>query len=351
MEQLRPVRRRPSRAVLKGDSADVYFYRAQQVLEREGINPVVVMEVFSRQSGVLCGIDEAKTMLAHALQSADPGEVTLEALSDGDLFGERDIVLRIRARYRLFGLYETAILGMMAQSTGWATAARRCVEAAAPQPVISFGARHVHPDISDTLDYAAVVGGCVGASTPAGARLAGLRPTGTMPHALVLMFGDTVRAAEAFDRDLPPDVPRIVLVDTFKDEAEEALRVADALGDRLYGIRLDTPSERGRVTADLVTEVRARLDQAGYRHVKIIVSGGLNPDRIAYFRERGAPVDSFAVGSYISGASPIEFTGDLKEIDGRPIAKRGRIPGITPSPRLQPVRLADWLGEPAAPER
>jgi nicotinate phosphoribosyltransferase len=351
VEQLRPVRRRPSRAVLKGDSADVYFYRAQQVLEREGINPVVVMEVFSRQSGVLCGIDEAKTMLAHALQSADPGEVTLEALSDGDLFGERDIVLRIRARYRLFGLYETAILGMMAQSTGWATAARRCVEAAAPQPVISFGARHVHPDISDTLDYAAVVGGCVGASTPAGARLAGLRPTGTMPHALVLMFGDTVRAAEAFDRDLPPDVPRIVLVDTFKDEAEEALRVADALGDRLYGIRLDTPSERGRVTADLVTEVRARLDQAGYRHVKIIVSGGLNPDRIAYFRERGAPVDSFAVGSYISGASPIEFTGDLKEIDGRAIAKRGRIPGITPSPRLQPVRLADWLGEPTAPER
>ncbi len=345
MDQSHPVRRRPSSRILDGDSADVYFYRAQEVLEREGINPVVVMEVFSRQSGVLCGIDEAKTLLAHALRDAQPGEVTLEALSDGDLFTDREIVLRIRARYRMFGLYETAMLGMMAQSTGWATAARRCADAAAPQPVISFGARHVHPDISDTLDYAAIVGGCVGASTPAGARLSGLRPTGTMPHALVLMFGDTVRAAEAFDRDLPPDVPRIVLVDTFKDEAEEALRVADALGDRLYGIRLDTPSERGRVTADLVTEVRARLDQAGYRHVKIIISGGLNPDRIANFKERGAPVDSFAVGSYISGASPIDFTGDLKEIDGRPIAKRGRIPGITPSPRLKPVDLSAWLGE------
>ncbi len=344
MDQPRPVRR-PSRAILEGDSADVYFFRAQQVLEREGINPVVVMEVFSRQSGVLCGIDEAKTLLAHALRDADRGEVTMEALSDGDLFSDREIVLRIRARYRMFGLYETAMLGMMAQSTGWATAARRCVDAAAPQPVISFGARHVHPDISDTLDYAAIVGGCVGASTPAGARLSGLRPTGTMPHALVLMFGDTVRAAEAFDRDLPPDVPRIVLVDTFKDEAEEALRVADALGDRLYGIRLDTPSERGRVTADLVTEVRARLDQAGYQHVRIIISGGLNPDRIAYFKERGAPVDSFAVGSYISGASPIDFTGDLKEIDGKPIAKRGRIPGVTPSPRLKPVDLSAWLGE------
>ena len=130
---------------------------------------------------------------------------------------------------------------MLAQSTGWATAARECVEAAAPEPVISFGARHVHPDVTDTLDYAAIVGGCVGASTPAGARLAGLRPTGTMPHSLVLIFGDTVRAAEAFDRHLDPDVPRIVLVDTFRDEAEEALRVAHALGDRLYGVRLDTP--------------------------------------------------------------------------------------------------------------
>ena len=231
---------------------------------------------------------------------------------------------------------------MLAQSTGWATAARECVVAAAPQPVISFGARHVHPDITDVLDYAAIVGGCVGASTPAGARLAGLSPTGTMPHSLVLIIGDTVKAAEAFDRDLEADVPRIVLVDTFKDEAEETLRVAHALGDRLYGIRLDTPSERGRVTPALVLEVRARLDQAGFNHVKIVVSGGLNPERMQVFKDAGAPVDSYAVGSYISGATPIDFTGDIKEIDGRPIAKRGRIPGRTESPRLRPVRLEDW---------
>ncbi|HYI23743.1 MAG TPA: nicotinate phosphoribosyltransferase, partial [Candidatus Limnocylindrales bacterium] len=244
--------------------------------------------------------------------------------------------------YRAFGLYETALLGMLAQSTGWATAARECVEAAAPEPVISFGARHIHPDVTDTLDYAAIVGGCVGASTPAGARLAGLAPTGTMPHSLVLIFGDTVRAAEAFDRHMPPDVPRVILVDTFRDEAEEALRVARALGDRLYGIRLDTPSERGRVTPELVRECRARLDQQGFGHVKIIVSGGFDPERIRFFKAAGAQVDSFAVGSYISGARPIDFTGDLKEIDSRPIAKRGRIPGLTNSPRLQLVDLAAW---------
>jgi nicotinate phosphoribosyltransferase len=336
------LRRRPSSEILSGESADVYFARAEEIMRREGLDPLVTMEVFGRTDAVLCGIDEAKTLIAHVLEHADPAEVSVEALDDGDLITPKEIVLRVRARYRQFGLYETAVLGMMAQATGWATAARECVEVAAPQPVISFGARHVHPDISDTLDYAAIVGGCVGASTPAGARLAGLAPTGTMPHSLVLIFGDTVKAALAFDRDVGPDVPRIVLVDTFRDEAEEALRVAEALGDRLYGIRLDTPAERGRVTADLVTEVRARLDQAGYKHVRIIVSGGLDPERIRYFKEHGAEVDSFAVGSYISGASPVDFTGDIKEIDGRPIAKRGRIPGLTPSPRLRPVDLAAW---------
>jgi nicotinate phosphoribosyltransferase len=160
-----------------------------------------------------------------------------------------------------------------------------------------------------------------------------------MPHALILIFGDTVRAVEAFDRHVDPDVPRIALVDTFKDEAEESVRVADALGERLWGVRLDTPSERGRVTADLVKEVRARLDLAGHQHVRIVVSGGLDTERIAYFKEAGAPVDSFAVGSAISDASPIDFTGDLKQIDGRPIAKRGRIPGITPNPRLRRIDL------------
>jgi nicotinate phosphoribosyltransferase len=333
------TRSRPSHEILSGDSADVYFTRAAGILAQEGRDPLVTMEVFARQDAVLCGIDEARNLLGHVLAECDAAETRVDALSDGDRIAPKEVVLRIRARYRLFGLYETALLGMLAQSTGWATAAREVVDVAAPEPVISFGARHIHPDITDVLDYAAIVGGCVGASTPAGARLAGLAPTGTMPHSLVLIFGDTVEAALAFDRHVEKDVPRIVLVDTFKDEAEEALRVAHALGDRLYGVRLDTPSERGRVTPDLVHEVRARLDQAGFSHVKIVVSGGLNPERIQSFKDAGAPVDSYAVGSYISGATPIDFTGDIKEIDGEPIAKRGRIPGLTDSPRLRQVDL------------
>jgi len=150
-------------------------------------------------------------------------------------------------------------------------------------------------------------------------------------------MGDTVRATLAFDRNISPEIPRVSLVDTFKDEAEESLRVAAALGEKLNSVRLDTPSERGRVTVDLVKEVRARLDQAGFNHVNIFVSGGLDPERIRYFLDNGAPVNGFGVGSYISGAKPVDFKGDIKMIDGRPIAKRGRIPGLIPNPRLRRI--------------
>ena len=348
---------KPAPDILSGDTADVYFLRGRTVLEAERLDPVVTLEVFARSAGILCGAEEAISYLREVLRDGGGGRhgseapegrdgvgpAIVEALADGDTFSDREVVMRINARYSRFGLYETAILGILAQCSGWATAARAVVDAAAPIPVIGFGARHVHPSVSDQMDYASVVGGCVGASTPAGARLAGLAPTGTMPHALILIFGDTVRAAQAFDRWIEPEVPRIVLVDTFKDEAEEALRVADALGERLWGVRLDTPSERGRVTAELVKEVRARLDLAGHRHVRIVVSGGLDADRIEYFKRAGAPVDSFAVGSAISDAGPIDFTGDLKEIDGRPIAKRGRIPGRTHSARLRRIDL--WADE------
>ena len=332
-DQLHGFQAPPS--VLEGDTADVYFVRAQTILEKEGLDPVVTMEVFPTGRGILCGIKEALDLLRGVLRP----EAQVWAMAEGEPFNAKEVALRITDRYASFGLYETAVLGMLAHSSGWATAAKECVEAAQGVPVISFGARHVHPRVADIMDYAAIVGGCIAGSTSAGSRLAGLAPSGTMPHALILVFGDTVQASLAFDRHMPPDVPRIVLVDTFKDEVEESLRVAAVLGDRLEGVRLDTPSERGRVTPHLVKEVRAQLDLAGHRHVKIVVSGGISPERISLFQAEGSPVDAFGVGSHISGARPIDFTGDIKEIEGKPVAKRGRLPGLTPNPRLMKVQL------------
>lgn len=320
--------------ILTGDTTDIYFSRAKEILDKEGLTPNATMEFFPRSAGILCGIQEALQLLDRVLP---PGSSEVYALEEGDPIERKEVVMRVKGPYAIYGLYETPLLGMLSHCTGWATAAKECIDAAGDVPVVSFGARHVHPLVSGRMDYAAIVGGCVGCASIDGARMAGLPPSGTVPHALILILGDTIRAAGAFDEHIDPDVPRIVLADTFRDEAEESVRVARALGDKLEGVRLDTPRERGGVTADLVHEVRARLDLEGFHRVQIVVSGGLTPERIRYFKENDAPIDTFGVGAYISGASPIDFTGDIHEIESKPVAKRGRLPGLTPNPRLKRV--------------
>lgn len=324
----------PSGKILSGETADIYFARTIEILKKENINPVVSADIFCSRAGIFCGIEEVKALLTRVLPK-ESSEVW--GLAEGDRISEKEVCLRIKGPYQDFGLYETAILGIMASGSAWATAARECVDAAAGIPVVSFGARHIHPDVAGVMDYAAIVGGCAGCSSIEGAKLAGLKPSGTMPHALILIMGDTIKAAQAFDRYMPADVPRITLVDTFKDEVEESLRVAAALGDNLAMVRLDTPTERGRVTIELVKEVRAWLDLKGYKKVGIFASGGLSPSRIAEFVRAKAPVNGFGVGHYISGAEPNDFKLDIHEIDGQPVAKRGRIPGPALSTRLKRI--------------
>jgi nicotinate phosphoribosyltransferase len=322
------------RSVLTGYTADNELHRALTILRNEGVNPEVVVEFTAERDGVFCGITEVKTLLGRVLPETGR---EVWALDEGVTVAGGEVALRIRAPYASFGLFETAILGTLASCTGWATAASECVDAGDGIPVIAYGARHVHPDVVGVMDYSAVVGKCASSSSVVGQQLHGLTPSGTMPHSLVLLMGDTVRSILAFDKHMPPEVPRVALVDTFKDEAEEALDVAKALRERLRGIRLDTPKERGGVTPELVHEIRARLDQAGHSHVDIFVSGGITPERIREFVDAGAPVSVFAVGYYIAAASPISFTADIKEIDGKAIAKRGRIPGLSINPRLSQV--------------
>jgi nicotinate phosphoribosyltransferase len=322
------------RSVLTGYTADNELHRALTILRNEGVNPEVVVEFTAERDGVFCGITEVKTLLDRVLPETGR---EVWALDEGVTVSGGEVALRIKAPYASFGLFETAILGTLASCTGWATAASECVDSGDGIPVIAYGARHVHPEVVGVMDYSAVVGKCASSSSVVGQQLHGLTPSGTMPHSLVLLMGDTVRSILAFDKHMPPEVPRVALVDTFKDEAEESLAVAKALRERLRGIRLDTPKERGGVTPELVHEIRARLDQGGHSHVDIFVSGGITPERIREFVDAGAPVSVFAVGYYIAAASPISFTADIKEIDGKAIAKRGRIPGLSVNPRLSQV--------------
>jgi len=332
VDPARPLFSATHEEVLAGHTTDVYFVKTQQVLRAAGRADVpVVAEIFARAEGLLCGVEEALRLLSARPPELGPLEVW--AMDEGEWFSPKEVVMRLHGPYSAFGIYETALLGILAHSSGWATAARRMVEAAGGKPVSSFGARHVHPAVAPVMERAALVAGCAGAACVLGAKLAGREPVGTVPHALMLILGDTVEGALAYHRHTSPGSPRIILVDTYKDEAEESLRVAQALGEALEGVRLDTPGERGGVTPELVAEVRARLDQAGFRRVRIFVSGGLTPEKVRALSAAGA--DAFGVGSYISSAPPIDMTLDLKVVEGRPVAKRGRIPGITPNPRLR----------------
>ncbi|MDK2824289.1 MAG: nicotinate phosphoribosyltransferase [Clostridia bacterium] len=316
--------------IINGATTDVYFVKTHEILKAMGKeNTQVIAEIFPRKSGVFCGLPEVLNLLKDS-------KVEVWSLPEGAQFERKEVIMRIKGSYGEFGIYETAILGILASSCGWSTAAKEVKEAAQDSLALVFGARHVHPAVAPVMERSAIIGGIDGASCILGAKLAGKEPKGTVPHAVFLIVGDTVEVAKLYDKVMPPDALRLVLVDTFKDEAEETLRVAEALGEKLQGIRLDTPSERGGVTPELVKEIRARLDMAGFNHVQIFVSGGLNPEKIKILKEAGA--NAFGVGSYISSAPAIDMTMDLKEIEGKPVAKRGRIPGITRNERLEKVK-------------
>lgn len=314
--------------IIKGGTTDIYFVRTQEILNHMNYGDTeVTVEIFPSRPGIMAGTEEALGLMA------DAHNLEIWALPEGETFDKKEVIMRIKGPYQEIGIYETPLLGILASSAGWAEAARECREIVGEdKQLVCFGARHLHPAVAPVMERAALVGGFDGCSCILGAKLKDQKPMGTVPHAVFLIVGDTVRVAEAYHQAMPGEAPRIILVDTFKDEAEEALRVARSLDDDLAGVRLDTPSERGGVTPGLVREVRARLNQEGFDHVKILASGGMNPDKISRLIDEG--VDAFGVGSYIARSKANDMTMDIKEVNGKPIAKRGRIPGIVNSEKL-----------------
>lgn len=317
----------------KALTTDIYFVRTSYLLEKIGkLDTNVCAEIFTNEKGVFAGLNEVLYLLRNK-------DVKIESLEEGETFEPFEVVMRIEGKYGEFGYLETLILGFLASSSSWATAARMCKEAANGKKVICFGARFVHPSVAPAMERAALIGGADDVSCILGASLAKREPKGTIPHAFVIILGDTLEAARIFDKYIDDSVPRIILVDTFKDEAEESVRIAKffrEIGKKLDGVRLDTPRERGRVTPELVREVKERLKIEGFGDIKIVVSGGLDPERISILEKAGA--DIFGVGSFIASFNKIQFTMDLKEVEGKAIAKRGRIPGRTQNPRLKRVK-------------
>ncbi len=314
--------------IKEGLTSDIYFYRTEEILKKKGINKNVVMEVTVQYLeypwGVFVGIPEVVEIL-----KGHP--VNLWALREGSIFKTRDEygtpvpVMVIQGKYLDFGKFETPILGFICEASGIATKSARVKKIAGDRTVLSFGIRRMHPAIAPMIDRSAYIGGCDGVSSVIGAKTIGKPPLGTLPHALVISLGSVGEAVKAFDEVIDPDVARITLIDTFGDEKFEAIEAAQAIRDKLNGVRLDTPHSRRGSMVDIVREVKWELKVRGFEHVKIVVSGGLDEEEIPELINAG--VDSFGVGTSIANANTIDFAMDIVDIEGKPISKRGKFSG------------------------
>jgi nicotinate phosphoribosyltransferase len=347
----------PVDKIRQGYYSDAYFNFTKRVLESDGHHPRVVVQVFQKKRAVLGGMDEAIAILRECTGREEPDgawrpgwdDLVVRALEDGDAIEPWETVLSIEGDYALFCHLETAYLGSLARRTLVATNVREVVEAARGKPIMYFPARHDHYRVQTGDGYAAHVAGAIGVSTDAQASWWGGKGYGTVPHGLVAAYGgDTVKAAERFASLAGEDLNIVVLVDFDNDSVTTALAVARALGNRLWGVRLDTSNtmvdrslwpQMGRfdprgVNPQLVWNVRHALDRAGFGGVRIVVSGGFDAAKIRSFEEAGVPVDAYGVGStLIRGEN--DFTADVVMADGRPAGKRGR--ELLPNPRLELV--------------
>ncbi len=314
-----------------GETTDVYFRRTRQILEAKGLHrKSVVAEVTCNGLpagwpwGVLCGIEEVARLF-------EGRKVNVYSMPEGTIFtpmdarGFRVPVIIIEGSYGEFCELETPMLGFACHSSGVATMAARFRKIVGNKTLIGFGIRRVHPALSPMIDRASYIGGFDGVSSLAGARAIGKEPMGTMPHALIIAFGDQVKAWKSFDEVISEEIPRIALVDTYFDEKIESIMAAEALGKKLFGVRLDTPGSRRGDFATLIREVRWELDVRGYHHVRIFVSGGINDENVKELSEAGA--DGFGIGTSLSNAPTVDFAMDIVEMDGRPVAKRGKLGG------------------------
>ena len=309
--------------ILKGKITDVYFERTIRILKERGINPVVKAEFIAKNLpddwtwAVFAGLEEARYLLKHL-------PVKVRAMKEGTVFNPVEPVLEIEGRYQDFCVYETALLGLICQASGVATKAARFKRLAGERAVISFGARRMHPMLAPMIERNAYIGGCDGVAVVKSGEIIGEDPMGTMPHALILCMGSTVEAIKAYDEILEPKLKRVALIDTFLDEKFEVLNVAEAMGERLFAVRFDTPASRRGDFYRILEECRWELDLRGYAHIKFYVSGGIKEKDIPVLNPL---VDGYGIGTSISNAPVVDYAMDIMEIEGKPFAKRGKCSG------------------------
>ncbi|GBU10681.1 nicotinate phosphoribosyltransferase [Erysipelotrichaceae bacterium] len=327
----------------------VYFLKTAKIAEQELPNHRVTMQFFQRKQAILCGIDEAIAIL-HTF-SKNPETLIITALHDGDKIEPFETVLTITGQYQQFGHLEGLIDGILARRTSVATNVHDVVKAVGNKTVVFMGDRDDHFSQQAGDGYSAYVGGMSAQATHAMNEWWGKEGLGTMPHALIQLYsGDVVAAAIAYKKTYPKD-NLIALVDYNNDVITDSLALANHFDKELFAVRIDTSptmvdqyfmrnqnelgyfDPRG-MNPEIVFALRAALDEGGYQHVNIFVSGGLSVEKILEFERRKTPVSTYGVGASLLKVH-IGFTGDAVILDGVAQAKAGR--KYRPNKRLEAV--------------
>ena len=340
----------PTEQLASGVYADRFGALAAAVMRSSGSRAKrnVLLQVTAKQDGWLAGIDEAIAILR--LGVADWDAITVNALYEGDVLEAWDTIMTIEGDYAAFAHLETLYLGVLGHRTRVCTNVRRVVEAARPKAVFFLGSRDEHWLMQQGDGFAAMIAGAKQVSTQAQASLWSGKVMGTVPHTLIASFGgDTVAATRQIAKHLDEDIPLLALVDYDNTAVKTSVDVARALGDRLWGVRLDTSEHMvdaslldqlgsfrpTGVNPQLVWNVRNALDNEGFGDVQIVVSGGIDGDRVREFEEEGAPVDAYAVGS-AAYRGTFDCSADVVLVDGRPQARAGR--ELTENDKLERVK-------------
>ncbi|MHA1198983.1 MAG: nicotinate phosphoribosyltransferase [Candidatus Heimdallarchaeaceae archaeon] len=318
--------------IREGKTTDVYFLRTIQCLDKDGFDKTRVWAEATTggipREGkrlVFLGLNDVLNLFIEAKLQVD-----VYAIEEGtvlpfkDYYGVKIPFLTVDGAYRKFAKYETPMLGLLCFQSGVGTSALRLRIAAQEKTLLSFGIRRMPPAIAPTIDRACYVAGFDGISCVLSAEKLGIPATGTVPHSLIMIEGGIQPTVVSFDTNIDSSVPRIALADTFNDERVEVLDALEAIGEKLEGVRLDTPSSRKGNMREIIQEIKWELKLRDREDIKIFLSGGLTETSILEFRDI---VDGFGIGTYVANSPTIDFAFDIVNIEGEDIAKRGKFAG------------------------
>ena len=315
-----------------------YFLKTNKIVKENVPNHIVTMQWFQRRDdSKLCGIDEAIAIL-HTF-AIHPEELVIEALNDGDIINANEPVLKVTGKYENFGFLESVIDGVLARRTSVCTNVYNVMKVIGDTPIFSMADRQDDYLTQIGDGYATYVAGIKKVSTDAQGYWYGGKGMGTMPHALIqICGGDVCKAADIYLKSFPNEKVT-ALIDYHNNVVRDSLILAEHLGTKLNGVRVDTSKalvdhyfddkdtsdfDPHGVCKELIFALRKALDDHGYNYVKITVSSSFSAEKITEWVKLGVPVSMYGVGSYFVNNTTCGFTADLVMLDGRHEAKEGR---------------------------